>query len=294
MEILNFGSLNIDHVYELDHFVQPGETIQSKNYRRFCGGKGQNQSIALAYAGARVSHAGRIGTDGLILKERLEAAGVDTRFVEIIDSASGHAVIQVNREGENAIIIDGGANHTISAQTAAHVVSAFSAGDCLLLQNEISAIPAIMQKGADRGLHIIFNPAPMTADVKTYPLHLVTMFVLNEIEGRALTGKTEPEGILNSMLLRHPEAKTVLTLGKNGASYIDDKQQINVTAPGVDVVDTTAAGDTFIGYMLAGLALRQPVEAALETACRAAALCVTKHGAAESIPTRQELDRVEW
>jgi ribokinase len=294
MEILNFGSLNIDHVYEVDDFVQPGETIRSQNYRQFCGGKGQNQSIALAYAGARVSHAGCIGTDGLVLKERLEAAGVDTRFVEIIDGASGHAVIQVNREGENAIIINGGANETINAQTAAHVVSAFSAGDYLLLQNEISAIPYIMQEGADKGLQIIFNPAPMTAAVQSYPLHLVSIFVLNEIEGQALTGEVEPDGILNSMLRRHPDAGTVLTRGKNGASYSDRKQQIHVAAPKVNAVDTTAAGDTFIGYMLAGLAYEKPIEGVLETACRAAALCVTRPGAAESIPTRQELGRLDW
>jgi ribokinase len=138
MKILNFGSLNIDHVYKVDHFVRPGETLQSKGYRQYCGGKGQNQSIALAHAGANVSHAGRIGPDGLILKERLTAAKVDTRFVEIIESASGHAVIQVNREGENAIIIHGGANQTIDARAAEKVVAAFSAGDYLLLQNEIS------------------------------------------------------------------------------------------------------------------------------------------------------------
>ena len=124
MKILNFGSLNIDHVYEVDQFVRPGQTIQSKGYRRYCGGKGQNQSIALAYAGANVWHAGRIGNDGLILKERLTAARVDTRFVEVVESASGHAVIQVNQEGENAIIIDGGANQTIDSHTAEKVVAA--------------------------------------------------------------------------------------------------------------------------------------------------------------------------
>jgi ribokinase len=279
-------------VYELDQFVRPGETIQSKGYRQYCGGKGQNQSIALANAGANVSHAGRIGPDGLILKERLSAAGVDTRFVEIIESASGHAVIQVNREGENAIIIHGGANQTIDIRTAEKVIAAFSAGDYLLLQNEISAIPDIIETAAAKGMQIIFNPAPMTATVESYPLDLVNMFILNEIEGRELTGEAEPEAILMGMQYRFPKAQTILTLGKNGARYIDRTQQLKVTAPKVKVVDTTGAGDTFIGYMLAELTRKRPIVSALETACRAAALCVTIPGAADSIPTLHDLKQV--
>ena len=289
MKILNFGSLNIDHVYEVDQFVRPGQTIQSKGYRRYCGGKGQNQSIALAYAGANVWHAGRIGNDGLILKERLTAARVDTRFVEVVESASGHAVIQVNQEGENAIIIDGGANQTIDSHTAEKVVAAFSAGDYLLLQNEISAIPAIIKSAAAKGLQIVFNPAPMTAAVETYPLELVNMFVLNEIEGRELTGESHSEAILTGMRHRFPKAHTVLTLGQKGARYVHRTRQLKVTAPKVKVVDTTGAGDTFIGYMLAELTRKHPIGPALDTACRAAALCVTRPGAADSIPTLHDL-----
>ena len=292
MKILNFGSLNIDHVYKVDHFVRPGETLQSKGYRQYCGGKGQNQSIALAHAGANVSHAGRIGPDGLILKERLTAAKVDTRFVEIIESASGHAVIQVNLEGENAIIIHGGANQTIDARAAEKVVAAFSAGDYLLLQNEISAIPEIIQIAAAKGLQIIFNPAPMTAAVEDYPLDSVNMFVLNEIEGQELTDETEPEAILMGMQYRFAKAQTILTLGKNGARYIDHSQRLKVAAPKVRVVDTTAAGDTFIGYLLAELARKRPIVSALETACQAAALCVTRSGAVDSIPTLHDLNEV--
>ena len=235
------------------------------------------------------SHAGRIGQDGLFLKKRLTAAGVDTRFVEIVESVSGHAVIQVNREGENAIIIDGGANQTIDSHTAEKVVASFSAGDCLLLQNEISAIPAIIKSAAAKGLQIVLNPAPMTAAVDNYPLELVNMFVLNEIEGRELTGESESEAILTGMQHRFPNAHTVLTLGKKGARYVHRNRQLEVTAPKVKVVDTTGAGDTFIGYMLAELTRKRPIESAMDTACRAAALCVTRPGAADSIPTLHDL-----
>jgi ribokinase len=118
------------------------------------------------------------------------------------------------------------------------------------------------------------------------------MFLLNEIEGQELTAETEPEAILMGMQRRFPKAQTVLTLGKNGAGYIDQNQRLKVDAPSVKVVDTTAAGDTFIGYMLAELARKRPIVSALESACRAAALCVTRFGAVDSIPTLHDLNQV--
>lgn len=289
MTILNFGSVNIDHVYRVEHLVRPGETIASSDYRQFSGGKGFNQSIALARAGASVSHAGRIGGDGVWLREQLAADGADVRFLEVVDSPSGHALIQVDADGENAIILFGGANRTFTPENAAEILANFGQGDWLLLQNEISAMPEILQLAGERGLRVVFNPAPMGPEVLDYPLDGVSIFVVNETEGEAFTGESEAEGILAGMRRRFPAATVVLTLGAAGAIYDDGSQRIAVPAQKVDVVDTTAAGDTFIGYFLAGLAAGEPPKAALESATCAAAICVTRAGAAPSIPRRAEL-----
>jgi ribokinase len=290
MKILNFGSLNIDHVYEVSALARPGETIVCQSYSRFCGGKGLNQSIALSHAGATVFHAGKIGPEGTMLKIRLQQSGVDTRFVETVEEVTGHAIIQVDRRGENCIVIFGGANRKITASDAERVLSHFSRGDYLLLQNEISVVSQIIRLGAQTGLRIVFNPAPMTPEVEGYPLDLVDLFIVNETEGRALTSKSDPQDILIAMRARFPRAPTALTLGKQGVLYADAEATLHVPAVEVAVVDTTAAGDTFIGYLVAGLASQLPVENALRTACKAAAWCVTKPGAADSIPTRQQVE----
>lgn len=292
MTILNFGSVNIDHVYRVEHLVRPGETIASSDYRQFSGGKGFNQSIALARAGASVSHAGRIGQDGEWLRDQLAGEGADVDFLEIIDGPSGHALIQVDAGGENAIILFGGANRTFRADDARKILGHFEPEDWLLLQNEISAMPEILQLAGQRGLRVVFNPAPMGAEVLDYPLDGVAIFVLNEVEGEAFTGAGETEAILAGMRQRFPAATVVLTLGAEGAVYDDGSQRIAVPAQPVEAVDTTAAGDTFIGYLLAGLSAGASPRSAMEWATRAAAICVTRPGAAPSIPRREELRRV--
>jgi ribokinase len=287
--ILNFGSLNIDHVYGVDHFARPGETLCSADYRVFAGGKGNNQSVALARAGAHVWHAGKVGREGAWLRDRLRAAGVHTAGIEVGDTPTGHAIIQVNRQGQNSIVLFGGANRTITAADAARRLEGFSAGDWLLLQNEISGMPAILRMGARCGMKIFFNPAPMDPKVFRYPLRLVTCFCLNETEAEALTGERRPPRVLTVMRRRFPRAAVVLTLGAKGALYGDAQRTVHAPSVRVRAVDTTAAGDTFIGYFLAFLAQGKPVEICLRIANRAAAVCVTRPGAAESIPTRAEL-----
>ncbi len=290
MRILNYGSLNVDHVYQVDHFVRPGETLSSTGYRVCMGGKGSNQSIALAAAGAPVVHAGKLGRDGAWLKDRLTGYGVDTAFVEVGDGASGHAVIQVNASGENAIILHGGTNRAVTADDAARVLAHFGAGDWLLVQNEISALPDIMRLAHARGLFVALNPAPMHADVLSYPLDRVRLFIVNEVEAAELSGEREPECILRSMRRRFPQAATVLTLGGDGAAYAGPEGTFHVPAVRVKAVDTTAAGDTFIGYFLCERLRGVAPQDALSLACRAAAICVTRHGAADSIPRRAEVD----
>ncbi len=289
MRVINFGSINIDHVYRVEHFVRPGETLRSDDYKVFSGGKGANQSIALAHAGVQVLHAGKIGRDGAWLKHKLEEAGVDTVLIEMTEAPTGHAIIQVNKEGENAIIIHGGANESVVDDDIQRVLDACEAGDFLLLQNEINSVDRVLLEAKKRGLFIVFNPAPMTEAIKSYPLEAVDIFIINQVEGEMLTGKKEPLEIIQEMQKHYPRSKTVLTLGKEGVIYADAKHQLSKKALDVVAVDTTGAGDTFIGYFLAGVVSQSPVEKALEMAISASALCVTRAGAADSIPGREEV-----
>lgn len=289
MRILNFGSLNIDHVYSVPHFVRPGETLAADAYSCFCGGKGCNQSIALARAGAEVLHAGKVGRDGVWLKKVLGDANAGTGLVEVSETPSGHAIIQVNAEGENSIILFGGANRMIDGALIAKAVGSMSKGDFLLLQNETNAIPEIMRAGAAAGLRIVFNPAPMGPEVKGYPLELVSCFVVNEIEGAELSGGGDTGDVLARLSARFPNAEILLTLGSKGSILACQLGVFEVAAEKVEAIDTTAAGDTFIGYFLAGRAEGLGPEASLRLATKAAAKAVTRKGAAESIPFRREL-----
>jgi ribokinase len=290
MKILNFGSLNIDHVYQVPSFVRPGETLASTAYQQYAGGKGCNQSIALARAGAPVYHAGCIGKDGEYLEQVLTEAGVDISLLGKIAGASGHAIIQVDPHGENAILLHGGANHHITPNLIENAFAAFGAGDVLLLQNELNATTAIIEKAAALGMIICFNPAPMTASVLTYPLAAVNYLFINESEAEILTGQTEPAAILAVCTQRWPHMAVILTLGAQGAWYSRGLSCQYMAAPVVKVVDTTAAGDTFIGYFISKFLFEnQDVTYSLRQACQAAALCVTQKGAAGAIPTREQL-----
>lgn len=289
MKIVNIGSLNIDDVYQVDHFVRPGETLSSRDYQLFCGGKGLNQSIALANAGASVSHAGRIGVDGGVLKERLEKAGVDTSLIIEGEVPTGRAIIQVTPQGENAIILFGGANRSLVPGDIPRFLAPFTTGDMLVLQNEVNCLGEIIEAAAARGLVIAMNPSPLDETINRLPLNKIGIFLVNEIEGEGLTGKTDPNEILDELTTRFPGARIFLTLGSRGVLYGRDKERIRREALKVTPVDTTAAGDTFTGFLLAALAEDRPVEEALDRAVRAAAIAVTRPGAADSIPTREEL-----
>ena len=224
MKVINFGSLNFDHVYAVEHFVRPGETITAKNYHRLCGGKGLNQSIALARAGAQVFHAGKVGRDGEPLIACLKTAGVDTTHAGMVENEpSGHAVIQVDKHGQNSIIIHGGANRKIKMEDVERVLGHFAAGDFLVLQNEISSIPKSLTGLRKQGLTIYPNPAPMDKTVLGYPLDLVDYFIINGIEGRELTGEKEPRAIVETMRKRFPHSAIILTLGEHGVIYADQE-----------------------------------------------------------------------
>lgn len=289
MRILNFGSLNIDHVYSVEHIVGKGETLQARERNIFCGGKGLNQSIALASAGAEVYHAGMIGRDGGILKEKLESRGVNTEFLKCVDSPSSHTIIQVDSEGNNGILFFSDPLLDIGQEYIEGVVSQFGEGDYLLLQNELNHTDWIMEAAHRRGMRLVLNPSPINEKLLHCPLEYADIFIMNEIEGYALTGQKEPEDILKDMESRYPEAMTVLTLGERGSCCRKDGRVAWQEACQVVAVDTTGAGDTFTGYFMAEYLQSGKKEAALALAAKAAAISVTRPGAADSIPKREEV-----
>lgn len=291
--ITNFGSCCIDNVYAVPWFVKPGETLPCTEYQVHPGGKGLNQSLALAYAGVPVRHAGKVGEDGAWMKALLESAGVDTRFLQVTDTPSGHANIQVVPDGENAIVLFGGANQTIQPQDFDAALAETRPGDFLLIQNEISHLDELILRAHRCEQRIIFNAAPMTSAVNDYPLDKIEIFIVNELEGEALTGEEEPDAILSAMAARFPHAQTVLTLGSQGAIHDDGSQRTRQAGMAVNAVDGTGAGDTFTGYFLAGMLARDPIANCLALACKAAAISVTRAGAASSIPRRQEVDQAD-
>ena len=168
MRVFNFGSLNIDHVYSMDKFVSPGETLPSISYSKFAGGKGLNQSIALAKAGIKVTHLGSVGEDGYFLRDLLDTHGVDAKELQILSSASGHAIIQVDASGENCIILHGGANVKNDEDKVLQKLQNAENGDIFLTQNETNGVAFLISKAKDLGLTTVFNPAPMTEDVSNY------------------------------------------------------------------------------------------------------------------------------
>jgi ribokinase len=283
--IFHLGSVNIDHVYRVTHFVRPGETLASLRYARHAGGKGFNQSLALAAAGATVRHIGAVGPDGKWLLEQLTLAGVEVSSTLESESPTGHAVIQVADSGENAILLHPGANHACTLAQVTAALDEARPGDWFLAQNETSeVIPSLLAARA-AGLRICFNPSPITPQLlRDLPLGAVDLLLINESEGEALSGKKDPAGIVTALRTQHPDLAVVLTLGEAGVIYDGAFGSGTVPAPRVNPVDTTAAGDTFLGFLLGGLTTGLTFADAVRLAVHAAAIAVTRPGAADSIP----------
>ncbi len=292
MKVINFGSINKDYVYQVDNFVRPGETKSSKSFTNFIGGKGNNQSVALARAGCEVIHAGLIGADGGRIVVKMQENGINTDLISFVeDEPTGHAVIQVADSGENSILLYGGANLKVTKEKIKKVLAQAEKGDWLLLQNEINMLPEIMQEAHDKGLKIIFNPAPMTSSVKNYPLHLVDILVINHGEAEELTGKEDLVEIVAALKEQFIDSNTeiVLTRGSEGVIYYNNGDEVNVPAYKVSVADTTAAGDTFIGYFISSRIKNR--ENPLMYGQAAAALCVMKSGAVDAIPYLADVEK---
>ncbi|MBR2806275.1 MAG: ribokinase [Oscillospiraceae bacterium] len=295
MKILDMGSLNLDFVYHVDHVAAPGETLPSSSVEEHLGGKGLNQSIACAKAGACVYHAGKIGSDGMALKEALEENGVNTQFIDQVnDTKNGHAIIQVDKNGQNSILLFAGSNFRITEADVDRTLAEFDAGDILLLQNETTCVQYAIKAAHDKGMQVVLNPSPMSAELASMDeMKYVDWFILNEVEGNQISGETEPEKICDSILAKYPDAHVMLTLGGNGCMFKDKNIVARHPIFKVKVVDTTAAGDTFTGYFLAGVVKGLPMEKTLELASKASAIAVGRPGASPSIPSLEEVESAQ-
>lgn len=290
MRILNFGSLNIDKVYRVSRFVRAGETMESLSYNSFPGGKGLNQSIAIARAGSNVYHAGTIGKDGLFLKEVLRENRVDVSYIKEDGEVTGHALIQVSEEGENCIILFKGSNYENNREYMDEVFSHFEEGDILVLQNEVNDLDYLLNCGKKKGMRILLNPSPINPHLKKLDLSGVTWLMLNETEGEELTEEKVPEKIAERLHEKYQTMQIILTLGKAGAIYYDGRKMIHQNCFPTECIDTTAAGDTFTGYFISLLESGRTVEEALQFASCAAAIAVSRKGASTSIPYYEEVE----
>lgn len=291
MKVLSFGSLNYDHFYEVDHFVLPKETMSSLAYRRGYGGKGLNQSIAMAKAGLKVYHAGRVGYDGQDFIDYLKGYGVNTDYlVKDENVATGHAIIEVCN-GENRIILFGGANQEVSPSQIDETLKFFDEGDLLLIQNEISSISYLMDRAKEKGLITAFNTAPFNEKVYTYPLDKTDIFIVNEVEAKGLSGCESDDllRIAEALKDKFPGKEIIMTAGSEGSYYIKDDILIHQDIYKVKAVDTTSAGDTFTGFFLASYLKDKDVKKALDLASRASSITVSRKGSSSSIPSIEEL-----
>lgn len=290
MKILNFGSLNIDYVYQVNHFVGKGETLGSQQLDIYPGGKGLNQSVALSLAGADVYHAGLVGKDGQMLVATLEEVGVNTDHIKTVDKASGHAIIQVDQLGDNCILLYPGANKNLKIKDIDMVFSHFNPGDLLLLQNEVNHIGYMIEKAKSKGMVVAFNPAPFDDSVTDLPLELVDIMILNETEGLSISKQMKAKDMIDSIIKSYKDIKVVLTLGADGVMYGCQSIRHSLKPSRIfDPVDTTAAGDTFIGYFLSELMKGNKILTALTMARNASEICIMKSGASVSIPKYSEV-----
>ena len=290
MKTMMMGSLNIDYVYHVDHFVQPGETLRVNSRDIVCGGKGLNQAVALAKAGLDVIAAGYTGADGAILSQALANAGVNTDALKTLDQPNGHTVIQVDATGNNNILYFPSTNEMFTREDIDRWLALLQKDDVLVLQNETNLVPYMIESAYARGIRVSFNPSPVSADINDYPLAECRWIMINETEGERISGFRDPQDILDFFALHYPMTDVLLTLGETGAWFSGHHERLFQKAFSVSAVDTTAAGDTFTGCFLQAVLTGASTENALRKACAAAALAVTRPGAAPSIPYAWEVN----
>ena len=244
MKILNFGSLNLDNVYQVPHFLQAGETMAALSEAVHPGGKGLNQSLALARAGADVYHAGVVGNGSELLTNLLKENGVHDDYLLHCDCTQGSTMIQVSPKGENCILLFGQSNHAITKGQVEETIAAFAPGDYLVLQNEVSCLPEMVEAGARRGLHVVLNPSPFDDSLRSLDYNQIRWIFINEVEGHQMTGEIAPDAILSALRAKYPALCVVLTLGSAGSICCTPEKTVHQPIFRVQAVDTTAAGDT--------------------------------------------------
>jgi len=301
VNIVVVGSINMDLVVRASRIPTPGETVLGQDFSTYPGGKGANQAIAAVRQGARVKFIGRVGDDefGRLLVDELEVNGVDVKHIYMDENAAtGVALITLNDAGENAIVVASGANHRLSPDNIHAAETAFSGADVLLLQLEtpLDTVTAGAEAARNHGVKVILNPAPATP-LPGELLSRVDILIPNESETAQLTGL--PVNNLSQVekagrtLVKRGISTVVVTLGERGAYQIEaDKPARHISSYPVAVVDTTAAGDSFVGTFAVSLANGEPVDRAVERGCAAGALATTRLGAQQSIPTRSEIDNL--
>ncbi|MEV5677779.1 ribokinase [Streptomyces sp. NPDC052164] len=285
------GSTNMDLVAYVARAPERGETVTGREFRTIPGGKGANQAVAAARAGGDVVMIGAVGADvyGDLLRANLSGSGVDTEFLHTVDGPSGTAHIVVDDAGSNAIVVIPGANGTVTALGPGEI-TAIASADLLLLQLELP-LPAVLEGARAahvQGVRTILTPSP----VQPLPeelLDCVDLLIPNEHEAAALSGSADPYAAAELLLRQVPEV--VITLGAKGSLYAArGGGPVLFPAPEVTAVDTTGAGDTFVGTLAVALGEGRPVPEALVWASSAAALCVQRPGASTSMPYRSEID----
>jgi ribokinase len=288
-KLVNLGSLCVDQVYRVPAIAGSGESVASIGHDTYPGGKGLNQSLAAARAGASVSHVGCIGPDGEWLRDLLGTAGVNVEGVRCVSERSGHAVIQVDEKGRNAIVIVGGANRAVQDLEREVAFQQVDAGDWLLIQNEINDLDLVLAQARKGNVALAFNVAPVDGREQGYDLGAVKLLIVNEIEAAAVAGVVAPQSALQRICEKLPDADVVLTLGSQGLLYRGPSGAGGVPAFAVQAIDETGAGDAFIGFLMAGLLQEMTLPDALALGAAAGALAATQAGAASSIP---DLDSV--
>ena len=288
MKTLVFGSCNLDHTYQAPRIVSPGETLAVRRVSLNPGGKGVNQSVALKRAGLDVYYAGCRGADGAALQRLLEENGVRTDFFRTADTPTGAAYIQVADTGENAILIYHGANFAVTRPMIDEVLAAFAPGDLLVMQNEISERDHLIEAGHSRGMRLVFNPSPFEACLREIDYGKLWLVFLNETELSGLSAGKPLSSFMEEMRLKYPDTRWVVTFGAEGSLYFDRHVCVRQAAFPVNAVDTTCAGDTFTGFFTAALVRGETPQDALRLGAAAAAVTVSRVGAAGVIPTQEE------
>ena len=280
------GSINVDMFYDVPHIPAPGETLASTNHSVGLGGKGANQSVAAARAGATVNHIGAVGDGAEWIFERLSSFGVNTDHISISKEPTGHAIISVADDGENAIVILAGANGAIEKSEIRSALEEAEPGDILLMQNETNMQEEAALFAKDLGLRTFYSAAPFDSNAVKKVLPMIDTLLLNEIEAEQL------QDALQQSLFSLDVPHIVVTLGGDGARWIDTTNHDSFDIPAIKVtpIDTTGAGDTFAGYLAAALSKGVVPRDAMRLANKAAALKVTRKGTADAIPSLSEVE----